>query len=186
MEHSTPIEINLGTFEGFNFRTQEAIDRTLTAAEVISWNHDRAGEAEFWPSGDRPEVQFLYKQATSVTGLELKGLIRLLTELGGDSTENFLRIHYALSRSASSTADLEAEAVEECLIYVFIGSSFTELRRAAAFELFETLYPELYGIWEETLCHGLRFDADDFLDEPGWWVEEVELGNEKALLVAPD
>src|ERR1043166_7862522 len=79
---------NLGTFEGFNFRTQSAINRTLTAAEVVEWNHDKRGEAEFLPSGDRPEVALVFKGRSSVTGSELLELDRLLHELGGDSVEN--------------------------------------------------------------------------------------------------
>jgi hypothetical protein len=37
---------DLGTFEGFNFRSQSVIERVLTAGEVVEWNHDRDGEAE--------------------------------------------------------------------------------------------------------------------------------------------
>ena len=33
-------------------------------------------------------------------------------------------------------------------------------------------------------CDGLIFDTDRFLDSPAFWVEEVNLGDEVALLVA--
>ena len=36
---------DLGTFEGFNFREQCAIERILSANEVIEWDHDKKGEA---------------------------------------------------------------------------------------------------------------------------------------------
>ena len=91
------IRHDLGTFEGFNFRAQSAIDRILTTAEVVAWDHDRDGEAEFWPSGDRAEVSLMFKGRSAVTATELIDLDRLLTELGGDSAENFLRIHYAVN-----------------------------------------------------------------------------------------
>ena len=38
---------DLGTFEGFNFRDQAAIMRRLTAEDVVNWDHDGDGEAEF-------------------------------------------------------------------------------------------------------------------------------------------
>jgi hypothetical protein len=41
------LQFNLGTFEGFNFKEQSAIDHILTADEVMAWDHDTEGEAEF-------------------------------------------------------------------------------------------------------------------------------------------
>ena len=49
-EGLSELHFDLGTFEGFSFRHDQAIDRNLTAAEVVGWDHDAAGEAEFWPS----------------------------------------------------------------------------------------------------------------------------------------
>jgi len=42
----------LGTSQGFNFRTQSAIERLLTTEEA--GEHDADGEAQFWPAGDQP------------------------------------------------------------------------------------------------------------------------------------
>jgi hypothetical protein len=42
---------DLGQFEGFNFRSQCAIAKLLSAEEVLEWDHDKNGEAEFWPDG---------------------------------------------------------------------------------------------------------------------------------------
>jgi hypothetical protein len=95
LSHGSQIRFDLGTFEGFNFRNQSAIERILSAAEVVDWSHDREGESEFWPSGDRTEVSLIFKGQTAVTSSELIELDRLLDSLGGDSTENFLRIYYA-------------------------------------------------------------------------------------------
>ena len=60
------LHFDLGTFEGFNFRLSGAIDRVLTAEEVVNWEHDAHGEAEFWPSGDHPGVALLFKYKTAV------------------------------------------------------------------------------------------------------------------------
>jgi len=59
-----------------------------------------------------------------------------------------------------------------------------DLRKEAAFELFELYYPEEYRVWEQSHCDGLIFDPDQFLDSPGFSVEEITLSNRKALIVA--
>ncbi len=181
----TAIRFNLGTFEGFNFRDQSAICTSLTASDVVHWDHDRNGEAEFWPSGDRPEVTLLFRGRSAVNGSELADLDRLLDELGGDSPENFMRIYYAVNSGGAELGELSATAVEDQNLSLFFGSSFMDLRRAAAFELFELYYPEEYRVWEKSACDGLIFDEDRFLDSPGFSVEELTLGEQKVLLVAP-
>lgn len=177
------IRFDLGTFEGFNFRSQAAIAGNLTAAEVVAWDHDRQGEAEFWPAGDRPEMLVLFQRRTSISAAELLALDRLLGDLGEDSAVNFLRIHYAVNIRGADLATLSREDVEDQNVDVFLGTSFTDLRRDAAFELFELYYPEEYSVWEKSTCDGLIFDTDRFLDSPSFFVEEVTLGAEKALLV---
>jgi len=75
---------DLGTFEGFSFRSQSAIPKNLDADGVLNWDHDRQGEAEFWPAGDNAGVALIFEHQSSVTGSELKELDRLLSELGDD------------------------------------------------------------------------------------------------------
>ena len=178
------IRFDLGTFEGFNFRSQSAIERTLTAQEVVDWNHDAQGEAEFWPSGDRREMTVLFNHRSNIPTTELLELDRLLGELGGDSTVNFLRIHHAVNICGADLAGLTRESVEDQCLDVYLGSNFTDLRRETAYELFELYYPEEYRIWEKSICDGLYFDPDRFLDSPAFSVEEVDLGDQVALLVA--
>lgn len=178
------ISNDLGTFEGFNFRDQSAIPQILTAAEVVNWDHDAQGEAEFWPSGDRTEVLTVLNRS-SVTASEILALDRLLNELGGDSTENFLRVHYAVNILGADLSGLDAGQVEDQFLHLFLGTNFLDLRREAAFELFELYHPEEFRVWEKSTCDGLIFDTDRFLDSPVFYVEEVALGDLKALLVAP-
>jgi len=172
-----------GTFEGFNFRTQQAIDGNLTAREVIEWNHDAKGEAEFWPSGDSPGARLLWG-GRNVTASELLRLAKLLAETNGDEDEAFMRVHYAVNVQGKGMDELTANTLDDFGIYVFRGSNFYDVRKDAAYELFETFYPELYKIWDESPCDGLHFDTDDFLDSPSWWTEEVKFGDEAVLLVA--
>ncbi len=41
------------------------------------------------------------------------------------------------------------------------------------------------GSTSKSSCEGLYFDSGRFLDSPGFYTEEVTLGDEVALLVAP-
>lgn len=43
---------DLGSFKGYSVSDDAAIMLLLTAADVVQWDHDKAGEALFWPSGD--------------------------------------------------------------------------------------------------------------------------------------
>ena len=184
METGTIREIDLGTFEGFNFREQGAIERRLTAEEVIGWNHDKEGEAEFWPAGDNPAVAELFKPGRRVTGSELEHLAHLLADAWGYPHEVLLRVHFLVNMQGEDLRELTALKVEQHDVHLFRGDTFIDVRRAAAFELFELYWPQVYSLWEKTPLDGLRFDPDEFLDSPGWTVEEVNLGTTKWLLVA--
>ena len=178
------LRFDLGTFEGFNFRGQSAIDRVLTAQEVVDWDHDLWGEAEFWPAGDRPEVRLVFGGSSSVTGSELLALDRALQELGDDSPREFLRIHYVANVSGGDLANLTRDELEDADLHLFFGTSFIDLRREAAYELFELYWPEAYKVWDSHTCDGLIFDVERFLRSPGWMVEEVTLGDQVALILA--
>jgi hypothetical protein len=177
------LQFDLGTFEGFNFHTQSPICRNLTAADVIGWQHDLKGEAEFWPAGDRPEVKLLF--SGNVTGSELSDLARLLAEIGNDSLETFLRIHYAKNIYGLEFEKLTAREIEDLNVHLFFGDCFTDARKEAAYELFQLYWPEEYRVWEKSLCDGLIFDTDRFLDSPVFGVDEVRFGETIALIVAP-
>jgi hypothetical protein len=96
---------HLGTFDGTNMQTGAPIER-LTASDVIRWNVEKNGEAEFWPSGNRPEVSMIFVYQPCVTGKDLVHLAYLLECLGGDSLENFERIQRAVSVCGIAFADL--------------------------------------------------------------------------------
>ena len=176
---------DLGTFEGFNFRNQSAICPNHTANEVVNWDHDKEGEAEFWPSGDNEGVQLVFKGQSSVTYSELLALDKLLDELGGDNDENFLKVYYAVHILNYDLGSLNNRTVDDEAPLIFCGSCFTDVRKEAAYELFELYHPEEYRIWEKSLCDGLIFDTDHFLDSPVFSVDEIQLREKVALLVKP-
>jgi hypothetical protein len=72
-------------------------------------------------------------------------------------------------------------------VFIFSGTSFTDIYRDAGYALFELYYPELYKLWEQTPCDGLTFDPRDFLESPSFTLDEVTLSdNDKWLIVHPD
>lgn len=180
------LRFDSGTFEGFNFRENGAIYPNVSAQELIEWDHDAKGEAEFWPSGDHAGISLLFKEQNAVTCSELLALDKVLSEFEDDSTRTILAIYYALRVRGLDLAQLTRDAVESENVHVFLGTSFCSLRADAAYELFELYYPEIYVAWGKTPCDGLIFDTDVFLDSPGLSIEEVTLGEEKALLVSPE
>ena len=182
VEAKRELHFDLGSFEGFNFREDAAIEDNLTAQDVVNWDHDRDGEAEFWPSGDHAGTRLVFQNRTAITASELVALDALLHETG-DSEETFLIIYFALHCCDEELSTLTEEKLMESDVFLFIGQSFMDLRSEAAYELFETYWPEAYKAWESCRCDGLHFDVDRFLDSPSWAVEEATYGDQKALLI---
>jgi len=179
------LRFDLGTFEGFNFRHQSAIEEILTAEQMVNWDHDKDGEAEFWPSGDNDGVALIFRDHTSVTCSHVVALDTLLQDLGGDDRESFIKIYHAVQSNGIRLADLTAREVEDSNSHIFIGDCFIDLRKEAAYELFEVYWPEAFKAWESCNCDGLIFDVDRFLDSPGWSIDELRLGDSVALVVTP-
>jgi hypothetical protein len=65
---------------------------------------------------------------------------------------NYLRIHYAVNVRGARLATLTREAVEDLPLDNFAGSNFSDVRRAAAYELFERYHPEDYHVWQRAFA----------------------------------
>jgi hypothetical protein len=178
------IENDLGTFEGFNHKTQEALDSNVTAQELLDWDHDGLGEAEFWHSGDNPGVALIL-DSNDVLPKDVVALDRLLSELGDDASV-LARIYFLTEYSGHRLQELDPETVEDAQLSVFIdNTSMVDLRRTAAHELFELYYPEAFRAWEQSSCDGLIFDVDRFLDSPVFCTIDFKIGDENVLIVEP-
>jgi hypothetical protein len=173
---------DLGTFEGFDIRSQKEIPDELTADEVVNWDHKRLGAVEFRPTGDREEMWTIFSGRRTVTAGDLLALDRLLSELGGDSVENFLRIYHTINRCGCGLGALTTRQVQDTQLRIFLGSDVDVLRRKAADRLFEHSYPESYAAWRTISCDAVIFDVDRFLDSM-FIVEEIDLGDQVALLI---
>jgi hypothetical protein len=178
------IENDLGTFEGFNHRTQEAIYPNVTAQQLMDWDHDELGEAEFWHSGDNSGVSMILT-SNNVSAGDIIALDRLLSELGDDIL-TLAKLIYRINHHGYSLHEVEPRDIDDCPASYFIQDvSFIDLRRTAAYELFELYYPEEFRVWEKSTCDGLTFDVDSFLDSPGFSTAEFQIGEERILVVEP-
>ena len=181
---STPTLSDFGTFEGFNFRDQSAIERTLTAEEVINWDHDAEGEAEFWSAGDAPLVRGIFPG--NITGRDLLALGELLELMDGDRGQDLLRIQFAVRILGHGLDSLTAQEMDDVQPMIFYGETAMDARKEAAYELFETFWPELYKAWNEDSAGILHFDWNDFIDSPIWATHEVRDGEQTILMVTPN
>jgi len=176
------IQNDFGTFEGFNHRSQEAIFPNVTAQELIDWDHDANGEAEFWHSGDNPGVALILS-SDDLLMRDVAALDQLLAELGDDPSV-LARIHFLTEYSGHRLQELEPETVEDAQLSVFMDDvPVIDLRRTAAHELFELYYPEEHKVWENSSCDGLIFDEDRFLDSPVFCAIDFKIGDQNVLVV---
>jgi hypothetical protein len=150
----------LGMFEGFNFRDQCAIDRNLTADEVINWDHDKDGEAEFWPDGSSVFVNKLLPGNSCSAG-EIQEVVRIFEELEYSPID--LAKAVFLRDVGNSLEDIGRDAIDNSRLYVFGPGWFVDLEKEAAYELFEMFWPEAYTWWEKSNVPGLHFDVKDFI-----------------------
>ena len=154
------LENDLGYFEGFNFRTQSAIFGSLSAEDVVNWDHDGKGEAEFWPEGSNDFVRLLAHGNCSAS--DLIEMDRIISVLENDERE-LIKAVYLHENHGAKLEEITREAIDDACLYVYGVGYFSDLRKDAAWDLFETLYPEAYKLCESWSVPGVSFDEEDFL-----------------------
>ena len=179
------IPSDLGTFDAYDAETGVKLTECLSPHAVSNWDSASRWMAEFTPAGDRLEVNLLFdgKHHEPITGWRLLALDYLLQDLGGDTTENFLKVYFAVRVQHGDLLTLTKEAIEERGIRVFFGIDRADLLRAAAVELFAQCYPEHFAIWHRT-GHALKFDRRAFFRSRCFQCRFVDVGNRLALVVA--
>lgn len=177
------LQNDFGTFKAFDLQTQTAIEGSLTAEGLVNWNPDRQGDAEFRPVGDHEGVALIFKKQGTVNAADLVELDGLLEQLGGATDENYLRIYFMVTYYGYSVWKLDPATVEETTVHIFRGDSFRDMRNELADSLFFRYHSELYEAYNKHRYPWLIFDADAFLNWPGFFVEEITFGGSLALLV---
>lgn len=178
-------ERNRGTFTGDNLKEQEVLERKLPLEEGREWDGDEAGEEES-ERGRAAQAMALFTTGRDALGpKEMQTVAGLLAAVDGDREDTLIRLHLLVHVQGAELGNVTAADLEDLPLNTYRGSSFIEVRREAAFELFQLYWPDLYALWEKTPMDGLRFDVDAFLDSPAWVTEELQLGADCVLLVLP-
>ena len=81
--------------------------------------------------------------------------------MDGDRGQDLLRIHLRWQVLGHDLDTLTAQEMDDVHPMIFYGATAMDARKEAAFELFETFWPELYKAWNEDSAGVLRFDWDD-------------------------
>ena len=148
------LQYDLGLFIGT--KTDFSYHRHLFSAdEVIQWGRQPREELSFRAAGDRDEMLWF---GPNLTGSDLAILDDLLFQLGGDTTENFLKIYRALDHEnlAFHMVDVENARLAGGQFY----QSFLSVEHAlwtAAREVFKAKFPEA----SKALSYCLEFLPDD-------------------------
>lgn len=183
---STILAHHLGNFEGYNLTNSKAIPFPITGQEVIDWNHDLQGEAEFWPSGDNAGLELIFrgdsKLMSNCNSNQLLEIDRILLELGNDSLSNYAKI-YAAINNGWTLQSITANIINDEQTYIFIGDCFHEMARDAAWELFEMINYELCNLVIKHPIDGLEFDCKRFLNSPSISSQEISTTHFKILIV---
>jgi hypothetical protein len=174
----TQSTIDLEDFEGFNFRDQSALARRLTAEEVIGWDHEKDGEAEFWPAGDNVFMRGLLP-GSACTAADVREVIRIFEELDGCPQELVKAVY--LRERGSALSNITRQAVDDSCLYVFGPGHFIDLEKEAAYDLFEAFWPDAYKQWEQNNVPGLDFDPEGFLSH--FATHELKLSEDGGYLI---
>ena len=179
------IPSNLGTFAAYHCETGVMLHDGLSPHNVMTWDTAHQGPVKFVPVGDRLEMCLLFGDTDHqpITGWGLRALDALLQDLGGDSTENYLKVYFAVRVQHGELLTLSKEAMEQRGIRVFLGTHRADLLRTAAVKLFEQCYPEHYAIWHRT-GQALEFDRRAFFRSRCFQCRFVDVGSKLALVVA--
>ena len=180
---TTRLRFELGTFAGYNLSHPVAMRRRLTAQEVVDLEHEVEDTAEFRPAGDRFEIRLIFGAGNPVSVAQLRSLDRVLQELGGDSIRNFLHLHSAIDDFNVDLATATARDIEHPDRHLFIGDDFFDLRDEAADALLAYYWPEGHRAAQSSHTAGLFSDSGRVLQWMMCTVEEVDLGDQLALIV---
>ncbi len=173
-----------GVVAGCEDAERKAFFREMDLSEGRQWDpEDQEGEDELSSVRDMRAMRVLFQGRHALDAKGMETAIQLVQAFDGDDLDSILRLHVLVNIQGMDLEAVTVAAMGDLPLSTFRGENFHDVRREAAFELFQLYWPDLYAIWEKTPMDGLRFDVDAFLDSPSWVTEEVQLGSECVLLV---
>ena len=179
--------LDLGTFDGYNLEHDKSIIN-ISAADLILYDHELSGEAEFWPSGDNVGVRMVFKDLNlngRVTGEMLLSLKKIILEMGGPSLTNYAILHHAIHYNGETLETISASELLDLNLHVFHSEKYEsnkELETRAAYELLELYYPEHLKMLN-TPVDGITFNPKHFLTCGIFGISEIKISDELTILV---
>lgn len=161
---------------------EHELERSFTASDVVEWRSCPA--IQFCPAGDHQGVDLVFEGVEFVTPQDLRVLVRLLHELGGDSPANFLRIHHAIHATGQPLHLLQVEQIHAPDCSVYSGRHVDALRQQAEDEVLARFGPAARRTWDREMAAAGPFETGPILASPDLCVTDLMLGKEAALLVA--
>ena len=161
---------------------ERELERTFTAWEVLE--RGSCPGIEFRPAGDHPGVTLVFEGSEFVNPQDLRALIRLLQDLGGDSPANFLNIHHASHATGQPLHLLQVEQIHALDCSFYSGSDVDALRQQAEGEVLARFGSAARRTWDREMADAGPFETGSILESPDLWVADLMLGTASALLVA--
>lgn len=155
-------------------------ERAFTASEIIE--RGSCPDIEFRPAGDHPGVTLVFEGSEFVNPQDLRALIRLLHELGGDSPANFLKIHYAIHATGRPLHLLQVEQIHALDFSVYSGSDISALCIQAYAELMARFGPDARNAQYPEVPTKEPCEAGSTL--PVLWAVPLTIGDASAVLLA--
>lgn len=80
------------------------------------------------------------------------------------ASASFRKAIYLKQNNGLELKDITREATDDSCLYIFGPGFFSDLKKEAAWELFEQFHPEAYKLVESWTIPGLDFDEEQFLN----------------------
>ena len=175
----TGILFDFGTFEGRHWPTEcVQLDGSLPARDVVEWDEIDRGEAEFWPTGDKPELVLVFSEESPARAKDLVALSGLLKGLGGDSLENYLLIRHAMETTGLGIRRLTPELLNAFFVHIVVGHAMDEVHVRAGEALQAHFFPGSEREDAGALLARVRGSS-------GWTIKDYKIGDRVAVLIAP-
>ena len=176
----TGILFDFGTFGGRHWPTEcVQLDGSLPARDVVEWDEIDRGEAEFWPTGDKPELVLVFSEESPARAKDLVALSGLLKGLGGDSLENYLLIRHAMDVAGLGIRRLTPELLKAFFVHIVVGHDMGEVHVRAG-EALQAHFCSTSGEREDAAALPARVRGSS-----GWTIKEYGIGDRVAVLIAP-
>jgi len=175
---------DLGNFSGRIWHESGNLSREFSPEEVLEWNQDHDGFAEFYPSGDHEGVSLVFREKASVSTADLVELDHLIDGLRYPPKISCLLIHHLMHKHKVDVANLDCSDIEDSEAVIATGRTFFEAEQMATAKLYDHFPEECPDI-----LHGLDSAVRDrellkLLYSPKFVITQARFSNDVGMVVS--